>query len=160
MASTIASGARAIFKIAGKKVAFATGVTVNETIGFEPFRPLDSLAVIENIEVTYDCSMSADLVVSIGSDPTQAGLFPKVDLLSILNESELVAEIIDAVTSQLLLVVEGVKVSGNNRTFRAGQISANDLTFVCRLVKSSVEANPGTFNTGSPTGASSGQPGI
>jgi hypothetical protein len=156
MASTIISGARSILKLAGKKVALATGVSVNESVGFEPFRPLDSVAIVENIPVTYDCSMSADQVVAVGQDPTQTGIMPHVDLLSILTQPELVAELYDAVSGTLVLKVEGVMLSSNNRNFRAGQIAANDLTFVARLVKSSVESNPGitpSAGGGNPTGS-------
>jgi hypothetical protein len=156
MASTILSGARSILKINGKKVALATGVSINEGVGFEPFRPLDSLAVLENIPVTYDCSMSADQVVAAGQDPTQTGIMPNVDLLSILTAPELIAELYDAVSGTLVLKVEGVKLSSSNRTFRAGQIAANDLTFVARLVKSSAESNPGitpSSGGGNPTGS-------
>lgn len=160
MASTIISGARTILKIAGKKMALCTGTTVSENISYEPFRPLDSIAVQENIEVAYDVSLTMDQVTAVGSSPTQQGIFPKVDLLSILNQPEMIAEIYDAVTGQLVLVCEGVKPSANNRTFRSGQVVANDVSFVGRLVKDSTEANPGIFNTGTPTGQSSGQPGI
>lgn len=153
MASTIISGARTILKLAGKKVALCTGTTVSENISYEPFRPLDSLAVVENVEVAYDCSLTMDQVVAVGSSPTQTGIFPRIDLLSILTQQELVGEVYDAVSGQLVVVVEGVKPSANNRTFRAGQISANDVSFVARLVKDSTEANGGTTpGSGSPVG--------
>lgn len=153
MASNIISGARTIFKLAGQKVALATGVTVSEGIDYEPFRPLDSLEVVEFVEVAYNCSMSADLVTAVGSSPTQQGIFPKVDLLSILTQPELVGEIYDALTGQLVLVAEGIKPSANNRNFRSGQIVANDVNFVVKRVKDVTEANGGTTPaSGSPTG--------
>jgi hypothetical protein len=153
MASNIISGARCILKIAGKKVALATGVSINEGIDYEPFRPLDTLEVVEFVEVAYNCSMSADMVAAVTQDPTQQGLFPRIDLLSILTQVEMTAEIYDALTGQLVLVAEGVKPSTNNRNFRAGQIVANDISFVVKRVKSSVEANGGTTPaSGSPTG--------
>jgi hypothetical protein len=158
--SKIITGARSIFKLNGKKVAFATGVTVNQTINFEPFRPLDSVFVVENVEVSYDCSLAADEVTVIGQSPTQQGLWPAMNQLAILTESEMTAEIYDALSGQLVLNVVGVKCNTNNRQFRANQIVANDLTFVARIVNDVTDANPQVINTGSPTGTNSGQPGI
>jgi hypothetical protein len=143
MAGVVLSGARAILKLAGKKVAFATGVTANEGIDYEPFRPLDELRVVEFVEVAYNVSLSADLVVAVGSSPTQQGFFPHTDLLSILNQPELIMELYDNVSSQPIFIAQGVKPSTNNKTIRAGQISANDMSFVAKVLLDTSEVNPG-----------------
>ncbi|VVB53209.1 Uncharacterised protein [uncultured archaeon] len=138
------TGARAIFKINGKKIALATGVSVNQTINYEPVHVLDLLEVEEFCEVSYDCSLTADTMKVIGNSPTQQGIFPHVDLLSILTQPELVAELYDVLTGQLVARVEGIKPNGNNFDVRAGQVVANNLTFVCKRVLDVSEANGGT----------------
>jgi len=134
------TGARAIFKINGQKIALATGVTVNENINYEPIHVLDLLEVEEFCEVSYDCSLSCETMRVIGNSPTQQGIFPKEDLLSILNQPELTAELYDVLTGQLVVRVEGVKPQGNNFDVRAGQVVANNLTFVCKRVLDVSEA--------------------
>lgn len=134
------TGARAIFKINGQKIALATGVTVNININYEPIHVLDLLEVEEFCEVAYDCSLSAETMRVIGNSPTQQGIFPKEDLLSILNQPELTAELYDVLTGQLVVRVEGVKPQGNNFDVRAGQVVANNLTFVCKRVLDVSEA--------------------
>ncbi len=134
------TGARAIFKINGVKIALATGVTVNENINYEPIHVLDLLEVEEFCEVSYDCSLSCETMRVIGNSPTQQGIFPKEDLLSILNQPELTAELYDVITGQLVVRVEGVKPQGNNFDVRAGQVVANNLTFVCKRVLDVSEA--------------------
>lgn len=145
------TGARAIFKINGKKIALATGVSVNQTINYEPVHVLDLLEVREFCEVSYDCSLNCDTMKVIGNSPTQQGIFPRVDLLSILTQPELVAELYDVLSGQLVARVEGIKPNGNNFDVRAGQVVANNLTFVAKRVLDVSEAQGGTTpGSGSP----------
>lgn len=139
MAKNIYTGARAIFKLAGQKVAVATGVDVTETINYEPVRTLDLLEVYEFAETSYDCSLNCEYVKVIGQSATQLGFFPHVDLMSILTQPELVAELYDNVTGQLVDVVEGVKPSNKNYSVRAGAVVAENLTFVAKRVKNVAE---------------------
>lgn len=138
------TGARAIFKINGKKIALATGVSVTENINYEPVRTLDLLEVEEFCEVSYDAALTCDTMRVIGNSPTQQGIFPHEDLLSILTQPELIAELYDVLTNQLVVRVEGIKPQGNNFDVRAGQVVANNLTFVCKRVLDVSEANGGT----------------
>jgi len=134
------TGARCIFKINGQKIALATGVTVNVNINYEPIHVLDLLEVEEFCEVSYDCSMSCETMRVIGSSPTQQGIFPKEDLLSILNQPELTGELYDVLTGQLVVRIEGVKPQSNNFDVRAGQVVANNLSFVAKRVLDVSEA--------------------
>jgi hypothetical protein len=142
MPNLVYTGARAIFKLAGQKVAVATGVDVSSNIAYEPIRVLDLLEVYEFAESQYNASMSCTTVKVIGSSPTQLGFFPKIDLMSILTQPELVAELYDNVTGQLVCVVEAVKPENNGFNVAAGTVVANNLTFVCKRVKDTREANP------------------
>lgn len=137
------TGARCIFKINGQKVATATGVDVASNIGYEEIQTLDMLEVYEFAEVRYRASFSCTNVKVIGQSPTQLGWFPHVDLMSILTQPELVAELWDNVTGQLVGVGEGIKPEGNAFNVAAGAVTANNLTFVCKRFKDASEANPG-----------------
>lgn len=139
MSKPIFTGARAIFKLAGQKVAVAVGVDVTNNIGYEPVRTIDLLEVYENVETSYNCGLSCETVKVIGQSPTQLGFFPHIDLLSILTQPELVAEIYDAVTGQVVCVVEGVKPADNGFSVRAGAVVSNNLTFVAKRVKDVAE---------------------
>jgi hypothetical protein len=147
MANMIYTGARAIFKLAGQSVATATGVDVSSNIAYDPVRVLDMLEVYEFAETQYNASMSCSTVKMIGASATQLGFFPHVDLMSILLQPELVAELYDNVTRQLVCVVEGVKPENNTFSVNAGQVVANNLTFVCKRVRDVSEANPATTVT-------------
>jgi hypothetical protein len=150
MATNSYTGARAIFKLANKTVAMATGVTVNQNINYEPIHVLDLLEVKEFAEVSYDASISCETIKVIGQSPTQIGIFPHVDLMSILWQGELNAELYDQVTGALVCVVQAIKPQGNNFDVRAGQVVANNLTFVCKRVLDVSEANGGVVGSGSP----------
>jgi len=93
-------------------------------------------------EAQYNASLSCTTVKVIGSSPTQLGFFPRIDLMSILTQPELVAELYDNVTGQLVCVAEGVKPENNGFNVAAGAVVANNLTFVVKRVKDVSEANP------------------
>jgi hypothetical protein len=142
MPNLVYTGARAIFKLKGEKVAVATGVDVGSNIAYDPVRTLDLLEVYEFAEAQYNATLSCTTVKVIGSSPTQLGFFPKIDLMSILLQPELVAELYDNVTGQLVCVAEGVKPENNTFNVTAGAVVANNLTFVCKRVKDVSESNP------------------
>ncbi len=145
MPNLVYSGARAIFKINGNKVAVATGVDVASNISYDPVRILDLLEVYEFVEAQYSASISCTTVKVIGSSPTQLGFFPHVDLMSILLQPELIMEGYDNVTGQLVFVAEGVKPENNSFNVTAGAVVSNNLTFVVKRVRDVSEANPSTF---------------
>jgi hypothetical protein len=143
MPNMVLTGARAIFKINGSKVAVATGCDFSSNIGYEEIQVLDQLEVFEFAEVRYRASFSATLVKIIGQDPTSLGWFPHIDLMSILTQPELVCEIWDSVSGLLVGVGEGIKPEGNSFNISAGAVTANNLTFVIKRFKAGSEANPG-----------------
>jgi hypothetical protein len=143
MPNMIWTGPRAILKIAGKKVATATGVTFNESIEYDTVRVLDLLEVLEFAEAQYNASVSCDTVRIIGSSPTQLNIMPHVDLLSILTQPELICELYDNVSGTPVAVAEGIKINNNNFSVNAGQVVANNLTFVCKRIKDVSEMNGG-----------------
>lgn len=55
--STVMTGSKATFMIDGKKIAFASNVSWNENIQYEPINVLDQLHVKEHAEVAYTVDM-------------------------------------------------------------------------------------------------------
>ena len=139
------TGARAKFYIStltsgSDVVALATGVSITININYEPVHILDLLEVEEFCESSYECSMSCETMRVIGSSPIQQGYSQPIgvsrtaDLQSILNQPELTATLIDEMTGKQLAIVQGIKPQGNSFDVRAGQVVANNLTFVCKRV--------------------------
>lgn len=152
----ILSGARGILKLNGAKVGVCTGASLNQNIGYERVNTLDLLEAYEFVEVSYNCSLTVDTVRVVGQSPTQLGFFPHIDLLSILTQPKLLCELYDAVTGQLIAVVEEVKPQDNNFTINAGAVVANNLTFVCIRQKDVSEANPTSTTQAPSSGLGSG----
>tara|TARA_Y100000034_G_scaffold126519_1_gene177860 strand:- start:76 stop:516 length:441 start_codon:yes stop_codon:yes gene_type:complete len=132
----ILTGARARFSLDGVKVGYATGVTVREVITYEPVKVLDSIQVKEHAPIDYDVSMTADMIRIIGETikskgwfPTQ-GTSPEDHLSNILTSGQLSATIEDRQTSQVVMVVEGVKISERNTTISARGVVGKNVTFV------------------------------
>lgn len=140
MATKTLTGARGVLKINGQPIALATGCSFNESINYEPIHVLDLLEVEEFCEVSYDASFSCETMRVMGGSPTQQGIFPHVDLLSVLNQPELICELYDVITNQLIVRVEGIKPNGNSFDVRAGAAVANNLTFVCKRILDVSEA--------------------
>jgi hypothetical protein len=134
--STILTGARARFSLDGVKVGYATGVTVREVITYEPVKVLDSIQVKEHAPIDYDVSMTADMIRIVGDTLKSKGWLPKQGtspedhLTNILNSGSLSATIEDRHTNQVVMTVEGVKISERNTTISARGVVGKNVTFV------------------------------
>jgi hypothetical protein len=116
----VLTGARARLSLNGVKVGYATGVSIRETITYEPIKVLDSIQVVEHVPTDYDVSMTADLVRIVGETIKSQGWFPQQGaspsehLTNILSNGELKATIEDTATGQIVMNVEGVRISERN----------------------------------------------
>jgi hypothetical protein len=116
----VLTGARARLSLNGVKVGYATGVSIRETITYEPIKVLDSIQVAEHVPTDYDVSMTADLVRIVGETIKSQGWFPQQGtspsehLTNILSNGELKATIEDTATGQIVMNVEGVRISERN----------------------------------------------
>lgn len=139
------SGARARLLVAGQKIGWATGIRVRESIQYNPTRVIDEIEVAEHVPLTYDVSVSFTTLTILNKSLKQLGLFPKGGaaegsrLFNILNHEELTVVVEDSVTSTALFQLMGVKISEQNLSFDAGNISGSDVTAVARSVKDASE---------------------
>lgn len=118
--SLTVSGARVVFKLQGKKVAFATSVSYTITHEHLPVNILDQLEPVEYAETAYYVTFSASGFRIPDFSMIGQGFMPK--LSDILNQPELTATIEDKITGVTILTVMRVKCIE-----RSGNIGARDL---------------------------------
>lgn len=134
--SNVMTGAKAIFRLNGNQVAYASSVTYNEQIQLEEVNTLDNLAVTEHAEVGYRVDFSCQNFRVANQSVKQLGIMPKFG--QILSQGVMTAEIVDRVSGAVLLLMEGVKLES-----RQTQVDARGLmteTWSFKGIKSSDEA--------------------
>lgn len=111
------TGAKAIFRLQGVQVAFASSVNWNETIQLEEVNVLDQIIISELAEVGYRVDMSCHNFRVANQSVKQLGFMPKIS--QILTQGELTAEIIDRATNAVILLMEGVKLESRQTSVDA-----------------------------------------
>ena len=137
MGSKVMTGAKAIFRINGTKIAFASNVTWNENIQLEEVNVLDQLEVVELAEVGYRVDFSCQTFRVADVSVKQLGIMPRLE--DILASGELTAEVIDRQTNAVILLMEGVKLESRQSTVDARGLMTETWNFRGR--KSSEESN-------------------
>lgn len=133
-ATQVFAGARARLKVEGNVIGFASGVSGEEMVDYEPIDVLDLLEVREHVPVAYRVSMSAQIFRVVGSPLKQYGnaafsVFPKQD--NILTTGELTASIEDSVTGSAIMSMQGVKCAGHSWDVSARGVVSESTNFVC-----------------------------
>lgn len=134
--SRVMTGAKAIFRLGGNQVAFASSVSFNENIQLEEVNVLDQLEVAEFAEVGYRVDMSCQNFRVANQSVKQLGIMSKLG--DILTQGELTAEIIDRASGAVILLMEGVKLESRQTSVDARGLMSETWTFRGR--KSSDEA--------------------
>lgn len=152
MSTNVFSGARAIFMLNGKKVAWASGVSGGEEIMYEPVDVLDNLEVAEWVPVGYRVNLSCEIFRTISDTPNatgpagstgsikQVGIFPKNGGTpnQILLAGTMTAIIKDRLTNKTVMNVQEIKAASNNFSITARGIVGQGVQFVC--IRASDEA--------------------
>lgn len=137
----IVTGARARFSVDGKKVAYATGVSVDEEIQYEPLQVLDNVEVEEHVPVGYSVSGSCDYVRVVLESAKALGWFPKSGkspqehLTNILNQGEITCSLEDVITGKVIMQLTGVKLSRQGMQVTARGITGTNVTFVAKVAR-------------------------
>lgn len=134
--STVMTGAKAIFRLGGNQVAYASNVSFNEQIQLEEVNTLDRLEVLEHAEVGYRVDMSCQNFRVANQSVKQLGIMSRLN--QILTQGELTAEIIDRTTNAVILLMEGVKLESRQTSVDARGLMTETWSFKGR--KSSDEA--------------------
>lgn len=153
MQSEVFSGARSVFKLDGKPVGYAIGVSGTTGINYQPLNVLGHLEVIEHVPVAYTVEMTANLarvakatrlqnsteIPGLRGDVEGGNESPQImpafanNGLSILQSGELQAVVFDVVTAESLYTISGVKCSQKAWDVQASGMVAENCNFVARI---------------------------
>lgn len=128
MASNVFSGARARFKVDGRLVGFAGGVSGSESIDYEPVDVLDLLEVREYVPVAYRTTLNAQIFRVIGDSLKAQGIFPVQE--NILTSGDLTCTVEDSLTGNTPMQFEGCKAQEHSFDVTARGIVSENITFV------------------------------
>ena len=128
--STVMTGAKAIFSLNSTAIAFASNVSYNENIAYEPVNVLDKLEVVEHAEVGYTVDMQCQNFRVPNASVKQLGIMST--LPQILTQGELSASIIDRETGAIILLMTGVKLQARQTTVDARGVMTETWSFVGR----------------------------
>jgi hypothetical protein len=137
MENNVIVGARAIFRIEGKKVGYASDVTVRRDIQLEDIDVLDNVEVQEHAKLGIRVSMTCRIFRLPNKSLIQAGIFPTDD--NILTAGTLTATITDRNTGATLAQLLRVTTESDNINFGARAVSADDVTFRAIRMKDEAE---------------------
>ena len=128
--TAVMTGAKAIFSINDTAIAFASNVSYNENIAYEPVNVLDRLEVAEHAEVGYTVDMQCQNFRIPNASVKQLGLMST--LPQILTQGELKATIVDRVTGAVILLMTGVKLQSRQTNVDARGVMTETWSFVGR----------------------------
>lgn len=136
--SSVMTGAKAIFSLGGIQIAYASSVTFNENISYEPINVLDRLEVLEHAETGYTVDLSCQTFRVANQSVKQLGLMSK--LPQILTQGELVATIIDKNTLSTIMLMTGVKLQSRQSSVDARGVMSETWSFVGRQTSDESES--------------------
>jgi len=136
------TGSRAQFSIGARKIAFASNVSFNENIQYEPINVLDKLEVEEHAEVGYTVDLQCQNFRVPDSSVKQLGIMSK--LKQILTQGELQAQVVDKNTEASLLLMTGVKLQARQTTVDARGVMTETWSFVGRQSQDESEDDTAT----------------
>lgn len=154
MSTNTFTGARAIFRIDGNKIAFAANVDGSEEIQYEPIDVLDNLEVQEHVPVAYrvnfTCGIFRTITGTAGArapkegahgSVKQMGLFPKAgaDVLNVLTSGVLTCTIEDRLTKKIIMQLEECKMASHNFNVTSRGVTSTNCQWVAIRMKDETE---------------------
>lgn len=134
--SQVMTGAKAVFRLNGVQVAYASSVTFNENIQLEEVNVLDKIEVVEYAEVGYRVDLSCQSFRVANESVKQLGIMSRLG--DILTQGVLTAEVIDRVSGAVILLMEGVKLESRQTSVDARGLMTESWNF--KGIRSSDEA--------------------
>jgi hypothetical protein len=144
--SSIPTGARCVFSINGKVLAYARSVAVSESIDYQPVECLNDLRIREFCPTAYRVTLSCEVVRLIGTTLKSMGFFAataqaaSTQLINILNTGDLVATIEDSVTGTVLATINGVKIASHSWSVDARGMVMESVEFVATTLSEESDA--------------------
>lgn len=134
--SIVMTGPKTIFRVNGTQIAYGSNVSYNENIQLEEVNVLDRVETVELAEVGYRVDLSCQTFRVQNQSVKQLGIMPR--LQDLLTGGDLTAEVIDRISSAVILLMEGVKLESRQTTVDARGLMTETWNF--RGIKSSDEA--------------------
>ena len=134
----VMTGPKAIFRIDGKQIAYASGVSYTEEVQLEEVNVLDEIAVKEHAEVGYRCTLQCNTFRVLNNSVKQLGLMSRLE--DILTQGVLTADIFETNNPDgpPILVMLEVKIESRQTTLDARGVMTETWNF--RGTKASDEA--------------------
>ena len=126
--SQTSTGARIVFRVNGKKVAFANSLNYTVAHAHQPVDVLDQLEPAEYAETGYTVNFSATQFRVSNQSAIALGLAPR--LQDILTQPELTAELVDRITGATLMLIQRVKCTQIDANVDARSLMQTTLSFV------------------------------
>jgi hypothetical protein len=126
--SQTSTGARIVFKVNGRKIAFANSINYTVSHAHQPIDVLDQLEPSEYAETGYTVSFTATQFRVSNQSAMALGLRPR--LQDILTQPELTAELVDRITGATLMLIQRVKCTQEDFSVDARSVGQTTLSFV------------------------------
>ena len=127
------SGARAVLRVNGKEIGYATGVNGTETIDYQPIEVLGEVDVVEYEVVARRVNFTASFVRIIDASLFAQGIFPKSGqgtTADLVNFPPMEADIFDTVSDKPMYRFAGVKPTTRSFTIDRGSVMTVNASFV------------------------------
>jgi len=137
------SGPRAIFQVGKNPVGYASNVSGEETIDYEPVDCLDLLEIKEHVPVAYRATLNAAIFRVIGQSLKALGIFPKLN--EIVTNGTLTAAIMNAKpvggggSDKAMAFFTGVRAAGHTWDTTARGLTSDSVNFVAIKVEDESE---------------------
>lgn len=129
----VVTGARAYVTFNGAMVAYVTNVSISENLEHQPLDCLDNLETEEHVAVALTVSGQLTLAKVVGRSLKADGV--QITLADALSNGGAVMEVKDRPQDKALYTVEGLKVTGVNRSVAKRQLTNDSLQFVGKRVR-------------------------
>lgn len=128
--SKVVTGSRVRFNIDNVTIAYASNVSWNENITYEPINVLDRLDVQEHAETGYTVDLQCQNFRVANDSIKQNNLMSTFG--NILTQGEMAATVVDKKTGATLLNMTGVKLQARQTTVDARGVMTETWSFVGR----------------------------
>lgn len=129
--SKVLSGSKASLKLNGVKVAYVSGLSINQEDGLQPIDVLDQLEVAEHAETSHVVSFSANYFKVDENSMIALGIETN-DINDVLSQPEMTMEVYDRIGDKVIYGLEGVKKSGGTASLEARGVWSGTINFVAR----------------------------
>lgn len=138
----VMTGAKAVIKLNGSILAFATGVSIEHDVSLEPIPNMDTLEVCEWAENGLKVTMTMNFIklspgaslngTQLSNSASTFSLDDQSDLRRILLQPELIIEVLDNTTDTPVYVGYGGKFAGGSGSIDARGVWMGTWRFNCR----------------------------